>query len=90
MSGDIERLRSVILRIARERGADKTIRPSDAARAVGGNDWRDLMDDARDVARDLARRGEVETTQKGEVVDPDATWRCPIRIRATPVRPPVA
>lgn len=35
MSGDIERLCSVILRIARERGADKTIRPSDAARAVG-------------------------------------------------------
>ncbi|KUH87927.1 MULTISPECIES: DUF3253 domain-containing protein [unclassified Mycobacterium] len=83
MSGDIERLRSVILRLARERGPDKTICPSDAARSVGGKDWRDLMNDARDVARDLARRGEVEITQKGEVVDPDATWRGPIRIRAT-------
>jgi hypothetical protein len=25
--------------------------------------------------------GEVEITQKGEVLDPDATWRGPIRIR---------
>lgn len=48
------------------------------------------MNDAREVARDLTRRGEVETAQKGGVVDPDATWRGPIRIRATPVRPPVA
>jgi hypothetical protein len=41
------------------------------------------MDDARDIARDLARAGEVEITQKGEVLDPDATWRGPIRIRKT-------
>ena len=50
---------------------------------VGGDDWRDLMDDARDLARDLARSGDVEISQKGEVLDPDATWRGPIRIRAT-------
>ena len=78
-----ERLREAILRLARERGPDKTICPSAAARAVGGDHWRDLMDDARETARDLARRGEVEITQKGEVLDPDATWRGPIRIRAT-------
>ena len=78
-----DRLREAILRLARERGPDKTICPSDAARAVGGDDWRDLMDDARETARDLARRGEVEITQKGQVLDPDATWRGPIRIRAT-------
>ncbi|MGV0852370.1 DUF3253 domain-containing protein [Mycolicibacterium phlei] len=78
-----ERLRETILRLARERGPDKTICPSDAARAVGGADWRDLMDDAREIARELARRGEIEITQKGEVLDPDATWRGPIRIRAT-------
>ncbi len=76
-------MRETILELSRERGPDKTICPSDAARAVGGEDWRDLMDDAREVARDLARRGDVEITQKGEVLDPDATWRGPIRIRAT-------
>jgi len=71
-----------MLVLVRERGPSKTICPSDAARAVGGERWRDLMDDARDIARKLAREGEVEISQKGEVVDPDATWRGPIRIRA--------
>lgn len=68
--------------LARERGPSKSICPSDAARAVGGDNWRDLMADARDTARALAREGEVEITQKGEVLDPDATWRGPVRIRA--------
>jgi hypothetical protein len=77
-----ERLRAAILDLARARGPAKTICPSDAARAVGGEQWRDLMDDARDVARELARAGDVEITQGGEVVDPDGAWRGPIRIRA--------
>ena len=77
------RLRDAILDLARQRGPDKSICPSDAARAVGGADWPDLMDDARATARELARAGEVEITQKGEVLDPDAQWRGPIRIRAT-------
>jgi Protein of unknown function (DUF3253) len=76
-----EKLRDAILVMARERGPGKTICPSDAARAVGGKNWRDLMDEARDIARELAKAGEVEVTQRGEVVDPDATWRGPIRIR---------
>ena len=40
------------------------------------------MDDARAIARDLARGGEVEILQRGTVLDPDAGWRGPIRIRA--------
>ena len=56
---------------------------SDAARAVGGEHWRDLMDDARDIARELARDGHVEISQKGGLLDPDTPWRGPIRIRAT-------
>lgn len=78
-----ERLRAAILDLARERGPAKTICPSDAARALGSDDWRDLMDDARNIARDLARSGDVEISQKGKVLDPDATSRGPIRIRAT-------
>ena len=76
-----QRLRTTILELARERGPDKTICPSDAARAIGGDGWRDLMDDVRDVARALAREGLVDVTQKGDALDPDATWRGPIRIR---------
>ena len=74
-------LRDAILRLADERGPSKTICPSDAARAIGGDGWRDLMPDARAVARDLAREGSVDVTQKGVVLDPDAEWRGPIRIR---------
>jgi hypothetical protein len=78
-----QRLRATILELARERGPDKTICPSDAARAVDGDNWRDLMDDAREAARELARDGEVEISQRGGVLDPNAQWRGPIRIRAT-------
>jgi uncharacterized protein DUF3253 len=77
-----QRLRQAILDLARERGPSSSICPSDAARAVGGENWRDLMDQARDVARDLAKAGEVVVTQGGDELDPDATWRGPIRIRA--------
>jgi len=76
-------LREAILEMAHERGPAKTICPSDAARAVGGENWRDLMDRARDTARELAKAGDVEISQGGDVLDPDATWRGPIRIRAT-------
>jgi hypothetical protein len=77
-----QRLRTAILELARQRGPSSSICPSDAARSVGGDGWRDLMDQARDIARDLARDGEVVVTQKGKELDPNATWRGPIRIRA--------
>jgi len=57
-----------------------TICPSDAARVVDPEDWRDRMDEVRDAARGLVARGEVEVTQGGGVVDLD-TARGPIRIR---------
>ncbi|CAH0154815.1 DUF3253 domain-containing protein [Microbacterium sp. Bi128] len=63
---------------ARAEGA--TICPSEAARAVGGDEWRDLMQPARDAARALVEEGEVEVTQRGEVVDV-TTARGPVRIR---------
>jgi Protein of unknown function (DUF3253) len=78
---DSGRLRAAILSLAAERGPSSSICPSDAARAVGGDGWRDLMEDARDVARTMARAGRVEVTQRGEVLDPDAPWRGPVRIR---------
>ena len=76
-----QRLCTAILELARERGPGKSICPSDAARAVGGDDWRALMEQARDVTRELARAGAVEITQRGDVLDPDADWRGPVRIR---------
>lgn len=63
-----------------QRADGVTICPSEAARQVGGDDWRDLMQPARDAARQLVDAGEVEVTQRGEVVDV-TTARGPVRIR---------
>jgi len=62
------------------RARDATICPSEAARAVGGENWRDLMERSRRAARRLVAQGLVEITQKGRVVDP-STAKGPIRIR---------
>ena len=76
-----ERLRAAMRALAEHRGPDSSTCPSDAARAVGGATWRDLMDDARASARELAVSGDFEITQKGTVVEPDGVWHGPIRIR---------
>lgn len=75
------RLPAAIPGLARRRGPAGGICPSDAARAVGGERWRDLMADTRAVALALARAGEVDIMQRGAVVDPDRPIRGPIRIR---------
>jgi hypothetical protein len=77
-----ERLGAVTLTLARHRAPDRTICPSDVARAIGGAGWRSLMEPVWEVVRDLARAGEVEVTQRGEVLDPDRPWTGPVRIRA--------
>jgi hypothetical protein len=73
-------LERVVLALLEQRAAGATICPSEAARAVGGEDWRPLMEPARRAARRLVERGEVEITQGGNVVDP-STARGPIRVR---------
>ncbi len=78
-----QRLSASIRALAEHRGPRSSICPSDAARAVGGNDWRDLMADAYGAARELAKGGSVEITQRGAVLDPAGQWRGPIRIRST-------
>ena len=76
-----DRLESAMLALAELRGPDSSTCPSDAARAIGGENWRELMDEARRIARELAKSGQVEITQRGEVLDPDTAWRGPVRIR---------
>ena len=75
-----QRLESAILELLARRAPTSTICPSDAARHVGDDDWRDLMEPARQAAQRLVESGEVEITQHGEVVDLDSA-RGPIRIR---------
>ena len=75
------RLEEAILDLLGRRAPGATICPSEAARAVAGEErWRDLMEQARQAAQRLTASGQVEVTQGGEVVDL-ATARGPVRIR---------
>jgi hypothetical protein len=73
-------LEKSILAMLEQRAAVATICPSEAARSVGGDDWRALMEPARRAARRLVADGAVEIVQGGRTVDP-STARGPIRIR---------
>jgi hypothetical protein len=68
-----------ILRLAAERGADKSICPSEAARALA-DDWRPLLGPVRQAAIRLAKAGRIEILRKGKPVDP-ADVRGVIRLR---------
>jgi hypothetical protein len=77
-------LEEAIVRLLRERGEGKTICPSEAARAVGGEDraaWEPMMEPARAAARRLVAAGRIEITQGGSVVD-GSTAKGPIRLRS--------
>lgn len=76
------RLEAAILALTRHRGPDRSICPSDAARAVGGARWRERVPAVREIARRLAREGRVEVTSRGRVLPPDDEWTGPVRIRA--------
>jgi len=73
-------LEASILGLLSARAATATICPSESARAIGGDEWRELMEPARRAARRLVARGEIDITQGGSVVDP-STAKGPIRLR---------
>lgn len=77
-------LEAAILALLAERGRDKTICPSEAAKIVGGRqtrrDWESLMEPARAAARRLVAEGKIVITQQGHIVDP-STAKGAIRLR---------
>ena len=74
---DIE---AAIAALLARRAPGRTICPSEAARALDADGWRARMEAVRAVAFAMADRGELEVTQRGEVVD-GRTARGPIRLR---------
>jgi hypothetical protein len=83
MSDRREELSEAILALLARRGPEKTICPSDAARAVAGGAFRPLMPEARQAAAQLLAAGRIVVTQRGEPVDP-LTARGPIRLGLPP------
>jgi hypothetical protein len=78
--GERRRLEAILRALVAHRAPDRTICPSDVARARGGDAWRGRLDLVRDIARDLARAGTVTLSQQGRPLDPDLPWKGPIRI----------
>lgn len=70
-------LREAILALALQRGRDKSLCPSEVARALEPEDWQALMPEVRRVAAGMP---EIMATQNGVEVDP-VTARGPIRLR---------
>ena len=76
-----ERLLAAIRALLRARPSSSSICPSDAARIAGARYWRALLPQAREVARNAARAGEIVVTQRAKKLDPNADWRGPVRLR---------
>jgi hypothetical protein len=74
------RLERAIHALLDQRRPEASICPSEAARAVDPEGWRELMPAARAAAGRLAAAGAVEVTRGGVVVDVAAA-RGPVRIR---------
>ena len=76
-----ERLERAIVELLDARSGGATICPSEAARRVAPDAWRELMEPARAAARRLSAAGRIEITQGGCVVDDPSHVRGPIRLR---------
>jgi len=77
--GQAQNLEALILVLLRERGAGKTICPSEVL-PMADRQNKELMESVRQAARRLCHQGEIEIVQKGAVVDP-SEFRGPIRLR---------
>jgi hypothetical protein len=62
------------------RDPGKTICPSEVARDLYPDHWRDEMEHVRTVARALVREGKIAITQGGQEVD-ENNYRGAIRLR---------
>ncbi|MCU0672044.1 MAG: DUF2256 and DUF3253 domain-containing protein [Myxococcota bacterium] len=80
------RIEALLLELVDARGAGKTICPSEVARALRPDEWREWMERVRQAARRLVTRGELAIYQGGHVVDPDHA-RGALRIGRPPHRP---
>lgn len=77
-----EMIRDRLLQLVGDRGLEKTLCPSEVARALAADSWRDLMPRVRDMGIDLAESGVIVVTQRGQSVGPRRA-KGPVRYRLT-------
>ena len=63
-------LDELIIELVSDRGADKTVCPSEVARAKRDENWQQLMGEIRVRAVKLADAGQIAIYRKGKPVDP--------------------
>jgi hypothetical protein len=85
MTLDRATLRQHLLEKVRQRGAEKSICPSEVARDLGGAEWRSLMETVRSVGAELVESGEILALQRGRPVPP-LSAKGPIRFKLNPNR----
>jgi len=71
---------AAILSVAKQRGAEKSTCPSEIARMLFPDDWRNHMKDVVEAAVDLHHQNKVSITQKGLPISVDHI-KGPIRIK---------
>lgn len=69
-----------IIEMLLRRGEGKTICPSEVARKLFPETWREEMEHVRTIAKYLVKTGKISITQAGQVVDPD-NFKGAIRLR---------
>lgn len=77
------RIEATLRALLTQRGARKTLCPSEVARALDPDQWRPFMEPVRQVARLMAWNDELVFRQQGRVVSPDAV-RGPVRLGQGP------
>ncbi|WP_137176426.1 DUF3253 domain-containing protein [Roseomonas sp. AR75] len=81
-----DQIEAEILRQTLTRGGDKSVCPSEVARALATDEagWRSLLGAVRSAAIRLAQAGKIDVLRKGKPVDPGAEIRGVIRLRIHP------
>lgn len=77
-----QKIATAILQMLEERGSDKTICPSEVARELSPDGWRELMPQIRKTADALKSDKQIEILQKGKRIDSAQRAVGPIRLKA--------
>ena len=79
---DYDKIKSAHLKFAKNRGLESTYCPSEVARELFPDSWRDRMKVVREVADDLIEAQQLVVLQKGSLIKENATGATgPIRLR---------
>lgn len=66
-----QEIKSHILQLTKKRGTGKSVSPSQVARDLFSDIWKDHLDEVRSMAGELQSERLISVTQNGKSVDPN-------------------